>query len=198
MMLTRNEVEEVMRLEGRARGAAFQTDRLYLTKVRGEEGVHALEGKLQTLGYPIRYSTVKAMEWLPVGLRILSLLAIKDLFDWSNDEIKAMGNAAPAYSFIVKLFMKVLGSLELALTRVPDYWRSHYSVGVVEAELFAAEQRLVLTIKGFKGHPILCKYLEGYFERSLSAVCPRRKIEAVETECVYRGHVHHRYIISWE
>ena len=118
-MLTLEEIEEVMRIEGKARTVALRTDAAFITKCVGKEGLKMVEDRLQNLGYPISYEEMRALDWCPMGLRVLSLLVIKDVFNWGDENIRAIGYAAPIYSFVARLFMKALASPKLAISRAP-------------------------------------------------------------------------------
>lgn len=196
-MLTREEVEEVIQIEGKVRTVALQVDGTFVTRRRGKEALSELEDKMQSLGYPIKYQKMRAMGWCPLGVRVLSLLAIKDMFNWSDEEVRAMGYSAPAYSLVAKLFMKALASPKLAFSRAPDYWTTHYDVGELEMDFDERGRHINISIKEFKGHPILCKYLEGYLERAIQIVLARQKVSCVETKCVFRGDSYHKYYLSW-
>ncbi len=196
-MLTRDEVEEVMKIEGNVRTATLRTDLAYIKRWEGKEGLNRVEDKLQALGYPIRYEETRALDWCPIGRRVLSLLVIRDVFNWDDENIRAMGFAAPLYSFVARLFMKALASPKQTISRAPDYWASHFNVGKVEVEFHEKEKYICLFVKGFEGHPLLCKHMEGYLERVVQFVLPHQKVSVIETRCVFGGHAHHQYNLLW-
>jgi hypothetical protein len=195
-MLTRAEAEEVMRIEGRARTVTLRTDAAFVKRWKGEKELRRLEDRLQYMGYPISYEKMRALDWCPIGLRVLSLLAIKDTFNWGDEEIRSMGYTAPIYSFVARLFMKAITSPKLAIRPAPVYWTTHYDVGKVEVE-FQGEEHATLFIREFSGHPVLCRHVEGYIERVIQFVLPHRKVSAVETRCVFKGDTHHQYDLVW-
>ena len=180
------------------RMVALRTDGCYVLSREGKEGLKKVEAAMQDLGHPVSYEEIRAMEWCPLGLRVLSLLVIKDSLGWDEAGIKALGYAAITHSFVARLFMKALASPRLAISRAPEYWRSHYNVGRLEADFSKGERSVDLFIKDLGGHPLLCRYLEGYFERAIQFLLPKRKVGCVETECVFRGDAHHRFEVSWQ
>ncbi|MFH1382052.1 MAG: hypothetical protein ABIH70_04075 [Chloroflexota bacterium] len=196
-MLTREEVEEVKKIEGKARTVTLRTDAAFIIRQKGKEGLSKLEDRLRSFGYPVNYDKIQALEWCPMGLRVLSLLAIKDAFNWGDDEIRAMGFAAPTYSFVARVFMKAIGSPKLAISRAPTYWASHYDIGKVEVEFHGEGKSVSLLVKDFGVHPVLCKHVEGYLERVIQFVVPSQKVTVSETKCIFKGNPYHQYDARW-
>ncbi|MBU0671731.1 MAG: hypothetical protein KJ732_01740, partial [Candidatus Margulisbacteria bacterium] len=137
----------------------------YVKKKYGQEGIDKIQNQLKQLGYPFEYDKAKALEWYPLGLRALSLLAIKDTFGLSDEDLKEMGNLAPKFSFLVKIFMKSFVSPKMTVAHAPEFWERHYSVGKLESEYHGDENRAIIKIKDFTLYPEVLKYLEGYFQR---------------------------------
>ncbi|MFH0769111.1 MAG: hypothetical protein V1932_06060 [Chloroflexota bacterium] len=196
-MLTPREVEEVKKIEGKARTVTLRTDAAFVTRWKGQGELQKIEDRLRGFGYPISYEKTKALEWCPMRLRVLSLLVIKDMFNWGDDEVRAMGYAAPMYSFVARLFMKAIGSPKLAISRAPVYWASHYDVGKVEVKYPDEGKGVSLFVKDFKVHPVLCKHVEGYLERVIQFVLPSQKVTVSETRCIFRGDTYHQYDALW-
>ena len=198
-MLIKTEVENLMKKSGQVRGVVFNTDAQYILGEKGEEGLKKVEEKTKEWGYPIDYKNVRNMEWYPIGLRALSLLAAKEVFDWGDEKIKDIGHSAPTYSFVVKLLMKYLLTLKQTYGKSPSYWTKHYNVGELKVPEYNEEEKyLVLQLRDFKIHPILCPYYAGYF-RKIAELGAREEITGIEeTKCPFRGDSHHEYVIRWK
>jgi len=193
------EIKKIMEVEGKVRGVVFQTDAEYVRLKKGEEGLKTLEKKTKEFGYPIDYDQVKTMEWYPVGLRVISLLAAKEAFNWGEKEIWDMGNSAPKYSFIVKMLMKYFLSARRSFQESPKYWIKHYNIGKLEAQEFNEKEKyLILRLHNFKIHPILCTYYLGYYLRIAQYVIRSEKITIEETKCMFKGDPYHEFKIKWE
>jgi hypothetical protein len=80
-MVTKNDADNIMKLPGNARGAMLQTDAAFIKQNHGEEGIHKVEEEFMKVGYSIDYEKINAMKWYPLGLRVLSLRIIKDVFN---------------------------------------------------------------------------------------------------------------------
>lgn len=196
---TKAEIKKIMENKGEVRGAVFQTDAEYVRQQKGEEGLKAIEKKTKEFGYPINYAQIKTMDWYPLGLRAISLLAAKEAFNWGDKEIENMGNAAPKYSFIVKLLMKYFLSFPMTYKQSPTYWEKHYTVGVLEAPDYDLEKKYyIIRLKDFKVHPILCVYLEGYFMRIGQFVLKGKNFRVKETKCMFKGDPYHEFVVEWE
>lgn len=198
-MISKAEVDKLMEIRGQVRGAVFETDAAFIRNRFGEEGLNKVKAALQELGHSVPYENLNAMEWLPLGLRALSLLVIKDVFDWDDDHVKEMGDAAPKYSFIVKLLMKFFVSPRMAFSHAPEYWVKHYDIGRLEpVHLDEATGNAVIRLYDFNVHPLYCKYLEGYFQRLFKFMYPNSHIEIKETKCMCNHSTHHEFRVTAE
>jgi hypothetical protein len=198
-MIKKEFAEKLMNVQGKVRGAVFETDAAFIKHKFGQEGLEKVQTALHDLGYPIDYEMVNSMEWLPLGLRALSLLVIKDVFGWSDEEIKGMGDAAPKYSFIVKLLMRFFVSPTVAFSHAPEYWVKHYDTGKLESvELNEQTGHAVVHLYDFDVHPLLCKYLEGYFQRLFKFMYPKSRIDVRETKCMCNHSKYHEFVIVME
>lgn len=199
--LTKEKIQQFIEIPGEARGQVFLTDFEYIREKKGEEGIKLLKKRMAELGNPLDYEKIKTFEWYPVGLRALSLLVIKEAFDLGEKEISEMGNLAPKYSFLVKLIMKHFLSIARVFQESPKYWEKHYTVGKLETvELNEKEGYLIIRLKDFKVHPILCTYLfeNGYFLRIGQYVLKSPQIFSRETKCMFKGNPYHECLITWE
>lgn len=191
--INKSELEELMKIGGEVRGAVFQTDARYVLEKEGEAGLKKLESAVKSLGYNINYRSGKATDWHQVGLRIISLLLIKDTFGWSDAEIREMGKTAPKFSFLVKFIFKLFAPLKKLVKEIPNDWKEHYTIGRMEVVKFDEENKeLIIHVKDFKAHPIFCKYLEGYIERVLLFV--EQEVVTKTTRC----DPYYEYISTWK
>lgn len=199
-MLTNDEIAKIMEVKGQARGVVFQTDARYILEKRGEAGLKKLEEAIKKTSQPISYGKeISATGWYPLGWRVISLLVIKEAFNWSEKEIFEMGYAAPKHSFIVRALLRYFVSLKKTFTESSKYWKEHYSVGELEApEINIEKKHLVLRLKNFKIHPILCDYFKGYFKTVALLAVKTQKMNIKETKCAFRGDAYHEFVIDWE
>lgn len=197
--MTKEEVDEIMKIPGNNRGAILQTHAVYIRHKQGDEGVKMLEEKLKELGHPLKFEEVKPLSWYSEALSILIMVAAKDIFNWTDADIFEMGNMAPKSSFIVKLFIKYFVSLQKCFEQVPEHWRKNADYGEMEAhELNEKEKYVILWVKNSKSHPVSCIYRAGYFLRIAQFVIKSKKITIEETKCMFKGDPYHEYIIRWE
>lgn len=196
-MINKEELDKLIKIKGEVKGVVFQTDANYILKKEGEKGLKKLEEAVKELGYPIDYRKSRALDVYPIGLRVVSLILIKDTFAWPDSEIRRMGYMAPTTSFIVKLLMKFFVDFKKFINEVPKYWKKHYSVGSLEVLSMNEETKeAVLHLKDINIDPLLCLYLEGYFERLYEFVVGGGKGICKENKCVFKGDSCHEYIFS--
>ena len=197
-MVNTEEIKKLIKIPGKVRGQVFITDLGYVREKKGEEGVRLLKKKIREWGVLIDYEKAKPLEWYSVGLRAISLLALKEVFGWGDKEIFDLGNCAPKFSFIVKMLMKYLLSPKKTFQESPRYWKKHYNIGKLEAHEFNDKEKyFVLHLKDFKIHPILCTYLSGYYLRIAQYGIKSEKITIEETKCMHKDDPYHEFIIRW-
>lgn len=199
-MPTNEEIEKILQKKGDVRGVVFQTDTNYILKKGTEEDLRKIEERIKEWGISVIYKEVKPMAWYPVAWRVCSLLAIKEVFGWGDEEIRKMGENAPKVSVIVKLFFKLFPDIGKFAKEIPGYWTKHYTSGALEvANLDKENQELILRLNGFAFHPILCKYLEGYFTIATKLTRPKEsQVTCRELKCSFRDNVpYEEYQIKW-
>jgi len=197
--ITEEKIEELMKIPGKARGQVFFTDFEYIKDLKGKKGTALLKKKMENLGKPIDYENIKTTDWYPVGLRVISLLIIKEVFDWDDKDIEEMGKTAPKLSFIVKMLMKTFISTERSLMEAANYWKKHYSIGkLAPFEVDMKRKHTFLHLKDFKIHPILCPYLTGYFYTISNFILKSEKVTIRETKCAFKEAALHEFSVRWE
>lgn len=197
-MIKKEELEKLLKLKGKIKGVFLQTDAKYIIENEGEEGLLRLEKKLKNIGnYALDYRNAKAMKWYDVGLRPISLLLIKDVFGYNDKQIREMGRMAAKFSFIIKLFVRFFASIEKLVERIPDYYKMQYNIGKLEVINFDNKgKKLSLALKNFKIHPLVCLYLEGYFQ-GVGELALKGDVTCKEIKCVFRSDSFNEYLIRW-
>lgn len=193
----KKEINRLMKIEGEVRGVVFKTDAEYVTRKAGEKGLKSVERKLKEWGQPIEYQRVKTMDFYPIGLRALSLLAIRDALGWEDEEIRQMGFVAPKISLVIKLFMKYFLSITRTTREISKMWRKHYTLGeLVPVEVSEKEQYVILRLRGLNLSPLFCLYLTGYVA-SICEMIVKSPVTCKETYCHFRGDKFHQYLVKW-
>ena len=197
--ITKEKVKQLMEIPGKVKGVVLQTDAEYVRQKKGEKGLLIVEEELKKLNCPIKYEKIKATTWYPIGLRPVSLLVIKKVFNWNDKEIADMGNAAPKYSFVVKSLIKYFLTFERSYKESPKYWEKHYLIGKLETGDYDLKKKYyTIRVKDFKIHPILCTYLSGYFIRMGQLMLKGKNFKVKEIKCPFKGDSFHEYKVSWE
>lgn len=199
---SKEEIKEIMKTPGKIKGTSFNGDLEYILEKKGEEGLKLVEKETARLGYPIEYKKIKETEWYPVGLRVVSLTAILNTFNWGKKELTELAEAATKVSFIVRLFMKYFVSTEKVFRASgPRMWKRYFNTGSLEAVDFKESKEGgygIVRLTNFKLHPLYCLYLGHFFVGIGKLSEPRAKEMWVkETKCVFRGDPYHEYLIEW-
>jgi len=197
--LTKKIAQELMKVQGEARGIHLKNDAEYILKEKGEKGLKKVEKELKRLGVPINYKKIKNLEFYPAGLRALSLLATREVFNLDNEAIKEICRFSAKTSFIVKLYVKFFYSVPKLLEKSSAIWEEHWTKGELSVKSYnKKEQRVVLEIKNFNLHPIYCRCLEGYFEGITKMARKAEEIKCKETECFFKKGKLHQFEIMWK
>lgn len=189
-----------MKLKGSARGNVFQTDAKYVIDNYGKDALKKVEKGICRAGVELKYEEIRNTKWYPLGWRALSVLVIKETFDWEEKDVFAMGEAAPKNSFIVRTILRYFVSMEKTFTEAAVYWKKHYSVGELVTKKIDPEKKyLEIHLKGFKVHPCLCTYFQGYFLGINKMILGTEDVEIQEKECPFKkGSSAHKFLITWK
>ena len=199
--LNKELAQELMGIKGEVAGGPLKTDMEFVLTKMGKEGLARLEKELNDLGFPTKYKEINNVDFYPAGLRVLSLLAIKKVFGFDDEEIKEMGFIATKKSLIIKLFVRYFLSTERVFYKeAPRIWQKHWTKGtLVPIELNEKEKYAVLRLEDFELHPIYCSvYLRGYFSGILQMLIKTPKITCQETKCSFKGDQYHEYLLKWQ
>ena len=198
-VITRSEFQDIIGLEGQVRGSTLKTDAAFVESREGKESLRKIEESFRQLGYPIEYRHIRDMGWYPICMRVLSLRMIQEVLGLQDADMFCMGDTAPKFSFMVKVFMKFTGMPENAYARIPEYWHMHYSIGEMRVdEMNERAGYLIVRLLDFMIHPLLCRYLEGYFRRLLQFSFVTQEVRSRETKCAFNGAPYHEYQIAWK
>jgi predicted hydrocarbon binding protein len=184
----------------KTKGAAIITTVAYIRKIKGENGVKIVEKEMALLGYPIKLDETDKNQWYPCLIDPLIMVISRSKFDWKKEDFFDAGYFAPQVSSVAKIFLRYFVSIDKAFTEAHNYWKKYYTFSELESvEINKKDSYIILRIKDFDLHPLLCTYHAGYFARIACFVLgENRKISVKETECLHRGDPYHEYKISWE
>ncbi len=196
-IISKEEVDELMKLKGEVRGLTFKTEAEFILKEEGEEGLNKLEDAVAKLGYPIKYKEMRTMDFYPIVIEAVSIIAMKRLFNFDNEKFQELGRFHTKFSLIVRLFMRYFVSLERMAQEVPRIWRQHFTVGDLKlVELNKEKRYLILRLENFRLHPPHCQVIMGIFSTAIQMIV-KNKVVCEETECLYRGGKYHQFLLKW-
>ncbi len=197
-VLDKNTIKELMDRKGEVRGVTFQTDQSFIKEQGGTEMVKRVEQVLKKAGAPLVYKEIKEIDFYPIGLRMASLLAIKETLSLSEEDIEQMGRIAPKHSWIIKLFSRFFFSIQEMTVQAEKMWGKHYTVGKLEAEADEDKRTIEVTVKELDLHPLFCLYVKGYFSAILQMTVGQ-KVQIKHTQCPFKNkdYEYHKYEITW-
>lgn len=201
-LITKKLANELIKMEGEIRGAVLKADTAFIIKEGGRESLEKVEDRMKSLGYIFKYDEIKPMKFYPIGLRVVSLLVIKEVLGFSDDKIKEMGAYVAKSSFVLRLSLRFLGfsrSAELYYKSTPDLWKKFVTTGDFKtAEFDEKEKKIVVSqIRNFNQHPILCIYMSGILLGFLEVARGIRGAQVKETKCEFQGDDYHEFVLSW-
>jgi hypothetical protein len=198
-MLSKEEADKFMKIKGNIRGEGILTDIRYIRQKEGEEGIKMLEKKFEELGNYLSFKKIRPMDWYPVGIDILKMIIVKEIFGWTDKDIFEMGVFSAKVSFVVRILMKYFISSKKSFSESPRYWRTNFDFGELEAHEFIEEKKYMsFRLRGFEAHPLMCLSLAGYFLQIAKYVLDSKKVTIEETACSFKGAPYHEYTMKWE
>lgn len=196
--MTKNKIEKLIDLPGEVRGIVFKTDAEFVLREKGKRALAKVEKQLKEWGVDLKYQEIEPMDFYPIGLRALSLLAIKNGLNLSNDEIKRMGAEAPRISLVIKLFAEFFFSINETVAQAPKMWTKHFTVGRLVAKADEKNRKATIKLKELNLDPIFCVYLEGYFATIIKMIV-KSEVESKEISCCFKNQKSkdHQYLLTW-
>jgi hypothetical protein len=160
------------------RGAVLITDAEYIRREFGEQVIPAISKYAAEQGYELDYNSFKPMEWYPIELRFVSLMSIKALMQWTDDDLKAMGSKAPTYSLITRLLLRYMMNMDMLAANIQKYWNKNYDFGVLLAK--NTPGTFFICVKDCPVPREVFTYIEGYFSSALGMVIGRNRVIGFE------------------
>jgi predicted hydrocarbon binding protein len=196
-ILNKEIAQKAMEIKGEARGVSFKGELEYILKEKGKEGLEKVEEAMAEAGAPIKYKEISDMRFYPIGMEVVTMLAIKKVFNFDEEDFRKMGEFESKLSLIVRVFMKHLFSIEAAAKEAPRVWRKNYTIGSLKVSELNKEQKYVtLRVEDFFIHPIICQILEGYFG-SIGKMIVNAQVTCEEVKCMHRGDKYHEFLLKW-
>lgn len=196
--ITEEEINKILSAEGEVRGVVFKTDYRYIIDNFGVEGLKKVEAELEVMNCNFDYETeIDNMSFYPVGMRVLSIIAISRAFNLDSEGVKRMGFNAPKVSLMIKFFMRYFLSPEKVMEKAGEMWNKHYTIGKLKVgEVNNKENYMKGNLSGIKLHPIFCDYLLGYFT-SIVKMGAGKEVKGDEVKCAHKGDQHHEFLLTW-
>jgi hypothetical protein len=183
---------------GKVKGEVFRTHADYIRQKEGEDGVRRVEEKMAELGTPILFEEINPFEWISEGMSSLTIVVTKEVFNWTEDDVFEMGRFAPKFSFIIKVMIQYLVSIESLLKNATKYWNKHFDFGSAEVESDTENKKAIVREKGFNTHPLVCLYHAGYFKGLCEFAIKSKNITVTETACTHKGAEYNEFVITWD
>ena len=195
-ILNKETAKELMETKGEVRGFSPKAYGQVILEKEGEAGLKKLEDKMAELGYPLKYRKIRAMSFYPLGMELLTLLAIKDVFKYDDKKFEEIGRAQPKFSLIITTFMNFV-SVKVVAKQSPGIWKKYYTVGEMKIPEFNGKKRyMVVHLNNFRLHPLHCRILCGYFA-SVIKMAAKTDVSCQEIKCVFKNDDHHEFLIKW-
>jgi len=193
----KKEAKKLLKIKGKTRGESYLIG-LYLKKKYGRRGVKKVEEVVSEIfKKPFSFPKGRPREWYPEAKDVLIILTAKYLFNWKEKDLFDLGKFHALHSFTIKILIKFFVSERRIFENASDYWDKHFDFGSLEgAEFNEKERYLVLRIKGYKLHPVMCPFYRGYFYAICSCAF-KGEVSVEETKCIFKGDPYHEFIIKW-
>jgi hypothetical protein len=199
-ILNKEIAEKLMKIEGESRGMSLRGDIAYIMAKKGEAGLKKWKEELEKVGCPMKYEKIKTLGLYPVGWRATSLLVMKKVFGWGDEEFRDLGRFEFSVGMpsTVRIFIKFFHSIEAIVRRASQIYKKYFTKGELSIPDFSpTEKYIIVRIKGLDLIPEFCRVLEGYFENTMKTISRIKGVECHETKCTFRGDEYHEFLIKW-
>jgi len=196
-LIPEQELKRIKNIQGEIRGAGITEPMSFILKKEGGSSLKKLEQSLAKMDFPMKLKKINTTQFYPLSWGVVVQVAIKELFDYKEEDFVKMGKYNARVSFILKLFMKYLVSLDMVAKAAQTMWRKYNSIGTLKVVDYSYKERYgIVRIEDFPVHPILCPIYKGYLSSIVSLVVGK-ETSAEETKCVHRGDEYCEFVISW-
>ncbi len=170
-----------------------------IEKEHGKEMVDKIEKEMKDLGYGLDFSKLKMMDEVPTSFYIAFNVVEKELLELDEEGMRDMGRKAAKLSFLLRFASQLLVSIRTLCDNADKAWKKYYknSGEVHLLEMNEKEGKIVFEVRDFVGHPVHCRFLEGYFGQIVSFVTGK-EVDCKEESCHFQeGDKTHRFILTW-
>lgn len=188
---------KLLAIPGEVRGVALLNHQDFVIKEVGKEGLQKLAKALSELGYPMVYGDIHPFKFYPLGMEMIELLTMKQLFNFDDKKLEEIGVFASKFSVLMRPFLKFFISIKTIASQAPRIWSKYYTVGdLVVKGLDESNGEVMLIVENFNLHPVHCVQLKGFFSNIVKMVVGK-PVSCEETKCVHRGDHRHEFSLKW-
>ncbi|MFH1451120.1 MAG: hypothetical protein ABIF89_00750 [bacterium] len=196
-VITKESVEELMRIDGRVRGIALKSHASFIVKGEGKEGLQRLTDFMAELGCPVDYKNIGTWKFYPVAIEAVELLAIRQLFNYEDKKFEELGAFGAAFSIVMKIFLQHFVSISILASQASQIWRRYYTIGDLKVkELNENERYVILLLENFLLHRLHCFHVKGFLAHTVK-MAVGKEVTCEERKCPSRGDPVHEFLIKW-
>jgi len=197
-IISKEELDKISEESGEARGATFKNALDFVLKKEGPDGLKKIENLMEELGYPIKSTEIKLMNFYPLNSYLVLQLAIKNFFNYDDKDFQEMGEFMAKSSMIMRLFMKYFASLDNLIKQGPRAWRMYFSTGELKVvEINKEKKYMVSRLEDFAYGQLHCQIIKGFYSSIIQMIL-RSKVTCEEIKCPLRGDEYHEFLFKWE
>ena len=192
-IISKEELNELMKLEGKVRGMAIRSIINFILKERGEEGLKKFKDAIINLGFSIKHEEIKLMEFYPINLWVVFLLTTKRLFGLGDKEVEEIGKFESKTSLVLRLSMRYFFSADRVVKEAPNMWRKAITAGDIKITEYDEDKKYaILKLKNLRTHPIQCQFFKGYFSSVVQMII-KNPTTCEETKCPHKDDEYHEF-----
>jgi hypothetical protein len=199
IQLTKEYVEELIKMQGKIRGLVLTTLRDYIANKKGGGSIIKIEKRMKELGYPLDFSQISSVKWYPASLITIAMLAVLDTFHWGGKENFQLGYEAPITSILAKLMLRTFTSLNAAFAVTPKFWKNYTDLGEMKwIKTNMEKKEAVLRLSNYpKVHPVFYEYFRGYLKRIMEIMVKTKNVEVKITKSIFKDDPYDEFTFTW-
>lgn len=198
-MVSQEEADRIMKIEGNTRGMVLNVYYDHLLKEKGKQGLKEVEERLRDLGYTFEFKRFSHFQWHRESLVCLVSLVAHGVLEWDESKAFEVGYDAPVRSTFIRLLIQRFFTIGNACKNIQSYWRRISDFGEMKCKLDLEKRNIVIKLYNFKKfHPIVHNFMKGILVR-ITEILTRKEVRKAEfRKCIFNGDAYDELEIAWE
>jgi len=201
-LITKDQLEEIKKVEGEIRGLALKNYGSYISRKEGSDGLEKIEKTMEEIGCEMPYKNLNSLAFYPLWWSAATFFILRNHFEYGEEEFYEMGKSCFRFPNIMRIWARFLISIEKAASSADKMYEMYFTVGEITVPDYSVEEKyVVMRLKDFPTYPIdkpqlYCCFLAGYYSSIIKAITGK-DTKGEERKCAYSDAGYHEFLLTW-